>query len=184
MSAKLAVAEAELAQRTGAFAAAGNLSPVEESPADEDDTAVEPGTPELSDREDSDDDDNNPSSKSNSEHGAAATDREAAANDPIMGAALAEIDAHNLQMFNLTHGVQSQAAEEEANRGLSAPEILVCSALAGAQLGEQSSQPGWRTSQLLMNGVFPTLPRILLGKVASRQHCMRSHRSLTQSNAP
>ena len=42
-------------------------------------------------------------------------------------------------MFKVTHGVKSQDEEEEANRGLSAPEILARSALAGAQLGDQKA---------------------------------------------
>ena len=140
LSAKLASAESELAKRVVAgSAAAPALSPVDESTDYDDDTAVEPGTPELSDRDESEGEDNDPSSGPDEDREAASTEREAAASDPVLAAALAGIDAHNDFMFKVTHGVNSQDVEDEANRGLSAPEILARSALAGAQLGDQKA---------------------------------------------
>ena len=140
LSAKLASAESELAKRVVAgSAAAPALSPVEESTDCDDDTAVEPGTPELSDRDDSEGEENDPSSEPGEDRKAASAEREAAASDPILAAALAGIDAHNDFMFKVTHGVKSQDEEDEANRGLTAPEILARSALEGAQLGDQKA---------------------------------------------
>ena len=94
---------------------------------------------ELSDRDESEGEDNDPSSGPDEDREAASTEREAAASDPVLVAALAGIDAHNDFMFKVTHGVNSQDVEDEANRGLSAPEILARSALAGAQLGDQKA---------------------------------------------
>ena len=116
---------------------AGALSPVEEDPPVDDGDAVdEPGTPVLSDQE-GDDDNGDKCDDDESKHlGAAGVDANAGAVDPVLAAALAGIDAHNSLMFNTTRNVGPTETETEANRGLPAPEILVRSAAAGAQLGD------------------------------------------------